>query len=85
MSQSSQMNPQVIAIGGAKGGVGRSVLTALTGIALAILLYAWRYTKNHRHPLIDSLEVQQSDQHDAAFRSRFFKVPCPSPRCGLSR
>jgi flagellar biosynthesis protein FlhG len=35
MSQSSQMNPQIIAFGGAKGGVGRSVICALTALSLA--------------------------------------------------
>ena len=54
MSQSSQMNPQVIAIGGAKGGVGRSVLTALTGIALA--------NKGKRVALID-LDLGTSNLH----------------------
>ena len=54
MSQSSQMNPQVIAIGGAKGGVGRSIITALTGIALA--------NKGKRVALID-LDLGTSNLH----------------------
>ncbi len=35
MSRSSQMNPQLISFGGAKGGVGRSVICTLTGLSLA--------------------------------------------------
>jgi len=53
------------------------IFLCITGIALAIMLYAWRYSKNHRHPLIESLKTQQTDQNDAAFRSRFFKVDTP--------
>ena len=35
MSRTSQMNPQLISFGGAKGGVGRSVISVLTAISLA--------------------------------------------------
>lgn len=65
MSQSSQMNPQVIAIGGAKGGVGRSVMTALTGIALAnqgkrVVLIDLDLGTSNLHTILGIMQPQQS-------------------------
>lgn len=65
MSQNSQMNPQLISFGGAKGGVGRSVITVLTGIELAkrgerVVLIDLDLGTANLHTLLGMMQPKQS-------------------------